>query len=166
MIISAKDCEIIRKLCKDRILVATAGTFDLLHVGHITHLEHCRKFGDCLAVLMSSDARVRQKKSPKRPIISQDQRAKMLDSLKVVDFVIIGFDPQPNTAANRTVSNRAILKIIRPQVFVVRNPAWEQDREILKSWGIQLRIELDSIRLNTTTDIIKTILDRYGNRKA
>ena len=165
MIIPVKDCGTIRKLCKDKVLVATAGTFDLLHVGHVTHLEHCRKFGDCLVVLMSSDARVRQKKGLNRPIISQDQRAKMLDSLKIVDFVVIGFDPQPDTVANRTVGNLAILEIIRPKVFIVQNPAWEQDREKLKSWGIQLRIEAEPTRLNATTKIIRAVLTRYRNRR-
>jgi len=160
MIVSAKDCGTIRNLCKNKVLVATPGTFDLLHVGHLTHLESCRKFGDCLVVLMSSDARVRQKKGPNRPIISQDQRARMLDSLKVVDFVVIGFDPQPDTVANRTVGNREILKIVRPMVFIVKNPAWEQDREKLESWGIQLHIEPKTTRLNSTTEIIRTVVTR------
>jgi len=165
MIVLAKDCEVIRELCKNRVLVATTGTFDLLHVGHITHLEYCRRFGDCLTVLMSSDARVRQKKGSNRPIITQDQRAKILDSLKVVDFVVIGYDPRSDTVADRTVGNRTILEIIRPQLFIARNPAWEQDREILKSWGTELRIEPEPVRIHATTNIIEVIIDRYGGRR-
>lgn len=156
----------IRKLCKGSKLVATAGTFDLLHVGHVTHLEKCRKLGDFLAVLVTSDARVRQKKGPNRPIIPQGQRAKMLDSLKVVDFVIIGFEPQPEHTTNRTVGNLKIIELIRPQVFVVENPAWEQDREKMKSWGTQLIIEKEPVRLHATTKIIETITNRYGAKKS
>jgi D-beta-D-heptose 7-phosphate kinase/D-beta-D-heptose 1-phosphate adenosyltransferase len=164
MITTANDCKIIRELCKGKVLVATAGTFDLLHVGHIRNLEHCRKLGDYLVVLMSSDTRVRQKKGPRRPIIPQEQRAEMLNALKVVDFVVIGFDTQPNTPDNRTVGNRAILEVIRPQIFIVKNPAWEQDRKTLKDWGIELRIEPEPPRRSSTTSIIATILDRYRNK--
>ena len=163
MIVLTRDCDIIRKRYNFGKLVATAGTFDLLHVGHIAHLTYCRRFGDYLIVLMSSDAKVKKKKGPNRPIISQCQRAKMLDALKVVDCVVIGFDPQPNH-----IGNRALLKIIRPQIFISKNPQWLRDKEILKKWGIELRVESDteSERLNSTTNIIETILKRYEkNRK-
>ena len=68
------------------MIVYTAGTFDLLHVGHLALLEHCGTLGDVVAVGVASD-RVVNSYKPNVPIIPLDQRAEMLKALRCVDIV-------------------------------------------------------------------------------
>lgn len=67
-------------------IVYTVGTFDLLHVGHLALLEHCKSLGDVLAVGVASDEVVHSYK-PRVPVIPLDQRIQMLEALRCVDIV-------------------------------------------------------------------------------
>lgn len=68
------------------MIVYTAGTFDLLHVGHLALLQHCKTMGDTLIVGVASDKVVNSYK-PNVPIIPLNQRVEMLESLECVDTV-------------------------------------------------------------------------------
>ena len=69
-----------------KIVVYTVGTFDLLHVGHLALLSHCKTLGDILAVGVASDEVVNIYK-PNIPIIPLEQRIEMLQALNCVDIV-------------------------------------------------------------------------------
>lgn len=66
--------------------IYTVGTFDLLHVGHLALLRHCRSLGDVVAVGVASDEVVHLYK-PHVPVIPLDQRMEMLEALDCVDIV-------------------------------------------------------------------------------
>ena len=66
--------------------VITFGTFDLLHIGHVKILEKCKKLGDKLIVGISTDE-FSYKKKQRYPIYSQQERAKIIKSLKFVDEI-------------------------------------------------------------------------------
>ena len=68
------------------MIVYTVGTFDLLHVGHLALLNHCKSLGDILAVGVASDDVVNQYKL-NIPIIPLEQRVEMLEALSCVDIV-------------------------------------------------------------------------------
>lgn len=68
------------------MIVYTVGTFDLLHVGHLALLNHCRTLGDTVAVGVASDEVVNLYK-PNVPIIPLNQRVEMLKALRCVDIV-------------------------------------------------------------------------------
>ncbi len=68
------------------MIIYTVGTFDLLHVGHLALLNHCRSLGDVVAVGVASDEVVNLYK-PHVPVIPLDQRMEMLRSLRCVDIV-------------------------------------------------------------------------------
>ena len=70
-------------------VVVASGCFDLLHVGHVRHLQAAKALGDMLVVMISDDASVRTLKGPSRPIVTAEQRAEVLRSLSVVDDVIV-----------------------------------------------------------------------------
>ena len=67
--------------------VVATGTFDILHPGHIYYLEESRKLGDELHVIIARDENVRHK--PK-PVIPEQQRLRMVQSLKPVDYARLG----------------------------------------------------------------------------
>ncbi|MEN6609690.1 MAG: adenylyltransferase/cytidyltransferase family protein [Methanoregulaceae archaeon] len=67
--------------------VVATGTFDILHPGHIFYLEESRKLGDELYVIVARDANVKHKPTP---IIPEEQRRRMVASLRPVDHAILG----------------------------------------------------------------------------
>jgi len=68
------------------MIVYTVGTFDLLHVGHLALLNHCKTLGDVVAVGVASDEVVSRYKS-NVPVIPLNQRVEMLEALQCVDIV-------------------------------------------------------------------------------
>lgn len=87
-------------------IVLCHGVFDLVHMGHVRHLEAARKEGDVLVVTLTADRFVN--KGPGRPIFGQEMRAEMLAALEYVDYVGI------NDAADA----EAVLDAVRPDVYV------------------------------------------------
>ena len=67
-------------------IVAT-GTFDILHPGHVHYLEQSRALGDELHVIVARDKNVMHK--PK-PVIPEEQRLRMVEELKPVDYARLG----------------------------------------------------------------------------
>ena len=68
------------------MIVYTVGTFDLLHVGHLDLLNHCKTLGDIIAVGVASDEVVSLYK-PNLPVVPLNQRMEMLQALSCVDIV-------------------------------------------------------------------------------
>lgn len=70
-------------------IVTTNGCFDILHVGHARSFAMAKKLGDVLMVGINSDASVRVNKGTSRPIVPEKERAELVASLAVVDYVFI-----------------------------------------------------------------------------
>jgi len=66
--------------------IITFGTFDLFHIGHLNILERARELGDELIVGISTDA-LNFSKKQKYPVYKEDDRSRIIGSLKVVDNV-------------------------------------------------------------------------------
>lgn len=86
-------------------VVLAHGVFDLLHLGHVRHLEAARAEGDILMVTISSDKFVN--KGPGRPVFPEAQRAEMLASLSIVDHVAVS----PEQGAEYVIEQ------LQPQVY-------------------------------------------------
>ena len=74
-------------------IVLASGVFDLLHWGHIKFLEGAKKAGGEnaeLVVVVARDTTVEKIKG-KTPVMSELQRAALVESLKVVDRVVLGY---------------------------------------------------------------------------
>ena len=77
---------------KKRVLAS--GVFDLLHLGHVKFLEEAKKTGGKnaeLIVIIARDSTVEKTKS-RKPIMSENQRRALVESLKVVDAAVLGFE--------------------------------------------------------------------------
>lgn len=72
-----------------RKVVMTTGCYDIIHAGHIRHLERARALGSKLIVALNSDVSVSSLKGATRPINSQAQRKTVLEALRCVDEVRI-----------------------------------------------------------------------------
>ena len=73
---------------QSKIKVWVNGTFDVLHVGHLSLLEFASTFG-FLRVGIDTDKRVKELKGYDRPFNNQEDRKKMLESIKFVDEVVL-----------------------------------------------------------------------------
>jgi len=59
---------------------------DLLHAGHLDHLEFCKKFCDKLIVGVLTDKAVMEKKP--KPIFGFKERLRLVQALKCVDIAV------------------------------------------------------------------------------
>ena len=66
--------------------IITFGTFDLFHIGHLNILERAKELGDELIVGISTDA-LNFSKKQKYPVYKEEDRSRIIGSLKVVDDV-------------------------------------------------------------------------------
>jgi len=81
------------KTAKPKVVLAS-GVFDLLHLGHVRFLEDAKKAGGAnskLVVIIAKDSTVERIKG-RKPIMSEDQRLALVESLKVVDEAVMGFE--------------------------------------------------------------------------
>jgi len=75
-------------------IVLASGVFDLLHLGHVKFLEEAKKTGGKdaeLLVIIARDSTVGETKG-RKPIMSENQRLALVESLKVVDEAVLGFE--------------------------------------------------------------------------
>ena len=83
-----------RTVKKKEKVVLASGTFDLLHLGHVKYLEEAKKAGGKnakLVVIVARDKTVEKRKGLK-PIMPEEQRRALVESLKVVDEALLGYE--------------------------------------------------------------------------
>lgn len=90
-------------------IVLTSGTFDLFHVGHAKYLERAKSYGDLLIVGVDSDAKVRARKGPHRPIVPEQERVEILTHIRHVDVI---------TLKGVRDSRDHLIKLVQPDVLV------------------------------------------------
>ncbi|MEH0019946.1 MAG: adenylyltransferase/cytidyltransferase family protein [Desulfobacter sp.] len=87
-------------------IVLCHGCFDLMHPGHIKHLNAARDMGDRLVVTISPDRYI--DKGPHRPVFREQLRAESVAALACVDFVAVNDRP---TAVE-------LLDRLKPDIYV------------------------------------------------
>lgn len=157
-VVSPEEAQRIREELRSagKTVVLTNGHFDLLHVGHVRCLQQAKELGDVLFVGVNSDASTRLLKGGKRPIIPEDERARLVAALECVDYVVI-FE-------ERTA--RRLVELLKPDIYAKGGdygPAGKElpEAEAVAAYGGEVRI-LPYLPGRSTTDIIRTILERYG----
>src|SRR5580704_16644550 len=89
-----------------RTVVHCHGCFDIVHPGHIHHLQLAKSLGDLLIVSVSADTQVN--KGPARPLVPDAVRASTLAALQCVDGVYV--NPFPTAVE--------LLEELKPDVYV------------------------------------------------
>ena len=91
-----------------RRVVFTNGCFDLLHRGHVAHLNQAKALGDVLIVAVNADPSVRRLKGPGRPVNGLADRMAVLAALSCIDHLVAFQDDSP----------AELLRVVRPDVLV------------------------------------------------
>ena len=143
---------LVKELRKEgKKIVFTNGCFDIIHAGHVDYLEEAKSFGDFLIVGMNSDGSVRKIKGEKRPIVSEDYRARVLEGLKAVDCVFIFDDETP----------LKVIETVKPDVLV-KGADWPLEKIVGREFAgevkrIPFRFDI------STTKIVERIVSLYCN---
>jgi len=78
-----------------KTVVFTNGCYDILHPGHIRLLERARSLGDLLILALNTDSSVARLKGPTRPLLCEEERARMALMLEAVDAVTLFDEDTP-----------------------------------------------------------------------
>ncbi len=134
-----------------RCVVMTTGCYDVLHAGHVRHLEKSRALGTRLIVALNSDAGVRRLKGPTRPINPEGQRKSVLEALRCVDEVRV-FDG---------LTALELISEVRPDVLTAGYGYKREDvvgLRLIESWRGKVVITTHSDdRSESTTAIVKRL---------
>lgn len=122
----------IKSRYKKKTIGMCHGVFDLLHEGHVEHFKFARDKVDILIVSITDDKYVN--KGPNKPYNNSFKRAKVLNSLKMVDHVFI----------NKNHSSIPVLKALKPKFYFKGKDYMQKDlagnlhhekKELLKNNG-------------------------------
>jgi rfaE bifunctional protein nucleotidyltransferase chain/domain len=137
----------------NKLIVLAHGAFDLLHLGHVRHLELARQQGDILFVTVTGDRFIN--KGPGRPVFTASLRAEMLAALSCVDWVGVNEAP---TAVEP-------LNAIRPDVYVKGSDYAEANEDITGKIAEERQtVEAYGGRIHFTDDIVfssSSLLNRH-----
>ena len=146
----------IRKQLKEekKKVVFTNGCFDVLHAGHVDYLNKTKAAGDVLILGLNSDASVKRIKGEKRPIVCEEERAFILSNLKAVDYVTLFEEDTPQEIIGELIPD-----------ILVKGADWAIDkivgRDIVEANGGEVKT-ISFVTDQSTTNIIQTIIERYG----
>ncbi len=138
-------------------IVFTNGCFDLLHIGHIQYLRKAKSQGDILVIGLNSDQSVRMIKGKNRPIVPEKERAEIVASLEMVDYVILFNDPDP----------LRLIESLKPNILV-KGADWPKSRiigrEIVEKIGGRV-IRVPLVPGASSTGLIEKIIKIYCRRE-
>ncbi|MEA2090191.1 MAG: adenylyltransferase/cytidyltransferase family protein [Thermoproteota archaeon] len=146
---------------KKRRIVLASGTFDLLHLGHVKYLEEAKKAGGENAELIVIVARdsTAEKRKGKRPVVPEEQRRALVESLKVVDEALLGYE-------NFSISK--VLEKIKPAVIAVGYDQKGIEQAVQKAiaqTGIDVKVvrieKFEKEELNSSLKIKKKIIELF-----
>lgn len=138
---------------ENKTIVHSDGLFDILHIGHIRHLEQAKRLGDILVVTLTPDRFVNR--GPGRPVFTDALRAEAIASLNCVDYV----------AVNLSASIEYTLKMLNPNIFVkgseYKNPQPEAVTEISDQTRIVREIGATMVFTEDVTFSSTKLINRY-----
>ncbi len=148
---------------RKRKVVLASGVFDLLHLGHVRFLEEAKKAGGRnakLIVIVARDSTVEKRKGSK-PIMPENQRRALVESLKVVDDAILGYEE---------FNMGKVIEKIRPDIIAVGHDShmtgMEQAvRNYVKEKGLKIKIvkigKFGEDELDSSSKIKQKIIEHY-----
>jgi FAD synthetase len=146
---------------KRRTIVLAAGVFDVLHPGHVRFLEEAKRAGGNdaeLVVIVARDKTVEKRKGEK-PVISENQRRALVESLKVVDEAILGYEE---------FDIGKVIEKIKPDVIAVghdQRTISEDVRKAIAKRGLKVRVvrigKFGEDELDSSSEIKRKIIELY-----
>lgn len=150
----------VEKVEKKKVVLAS-GTFDLLHFGHVKYLEEAKKSGGKnvkLIVIVARDSTAKKSKG-KKPVMPEDQRRSLVESLKVVDEALLGYEK---------FDISKVVEKIKPDIIAVGYDQSSIRREVRKAVAEKnLNIQIVKVgrfgkeELNSSSKIKRKIIESF-----
>jgi len=147
-------------------IVLASGIFDLLHLGHVKFLEDAKRAGGKnakLVVIIARDSTVEKTKG-RKPIISEDQRRILVESLKVVDEAVLGYED---------VDFGKFIENVKPDVIALGYDQEEVERRVskyVKEHNLDVRIvrigKFDADELDSSSKIREKVVENWRSRRS
>ena len=144
--------------------VLASGTFDLLHYGHVHYLANAKKAGGKnakLIVIVARDKTVERLKGMK-PIFPEDQRRDLVESLKVVDEAILGYED---------IDMIKVIEKVKPDIIALGYDEDKVEKILRKSLGDKnFKVEVVRIDRFESKDIVssskikRAIIEKYRRK--
>lgn len=161
-----KACELSKKFRKEGKKVALVkGCFDILHVGHIRFLKLIRKYIGKESILflgLTSDEYMSKYKGPNRPIYSQKERAEVLSSLELLDYVITYSD----NGTVEDIQKRHGIGQLNPNVFILGKTEEFVVKRLTaeaNNCGCRIKVFPHEWTTPSTSKLAKLILDNFSS---
>ncbi|MFO0703245.1 MAG: adenylyltransferase/cytidyltransferase family protein [Patescibacteria group bacterium] len=154
--LSELDSNNLIKLKNDNSIVLVGGCFDLLHLGHVAFLKNAKNKGDLLIVAIESDRFIEESKK-RTPFHNQDQRAKVLSSMRYVDLVVkLPYFEN----AKRDEAYAGLVDVIKPNTIAVteNDKAYEKKKNHADRVGAKIEVVTKNLESLSSSAILK-----YGN---
>jgi len=138
-------------------IIAISGGFSPLHEGHVDMIEAASEYGR-VHIYLNSDDWLRRKKG--YVAIPFKTRARILMAMKGVEMVI------PASDEDDTVCKT--LRMFKPDMFGNGGDRKEENTPELVTcmdWGIKPIFNLGGEKVNSSTDIIKNIIEGHEHHK-
>jgi len=143
-----------------RQVVLASGVFDLLHLGHVKFLEEAKKAGGKnarLIVIIARDSTV-QKTKGRKPIMPENQRRMLVESLKVVDEAVLGFE-------NFNIAD--VIDRIKPDVIALGYDQAAMEKQVcdyVNKQGLSIKVaqvgKFEEDELNSSSKIRQRIVEK------
>ena len=161
-IISEKSLKLLRDKYKDKKIVFTSGSFDVIHTGHIIYLNKCKELGDVLVVGLGRNSVIKKLKGKDRPINPENNRILLIAALQDVDYVLFNKET-PETIESAELDYIESVSLLRPDIFCINsdNNFLDLNRREVERLGAKFTImnrDLpEDITPNSTTNILKKL---------
>jgi FAD synthetase len=146
-----------------KTVVLASGVFDLLHLGHVRFLEEAKKAGGEnaeLVVIIARDSTVEKTKG-RKPIMSETERCLLVESLKVVDRAVLGYEE---------FEIGEVIESIRPDVIALGYDQQDMFKQVLsyvKTHGLNIEVirigKFGENTLDSSTKIKQEIIDKLSS---
>lgn len=143
---------------RDKVLILASGVFDLVHYGHIRFIEEAKKLGgenSRLVVIIARDKTVKRLKG-RLPIIPEDQRRAVVESLKPVDEALLGYE---NLSFEETITK------VKPDIIAVGYDQLSIENDVkafIKARGLTIEVvrvgKFGKVDLDSSSKIKRKIL--------
>jgi FAD synthetase len=143
-------------------IVLASGVFDLLHLGHVKFLEDAKRAGGKnakLIVIVARDSTIERTKG-RKPIMTEDQRCALVESLRVVDEAVLGYEG---------LEIGEVIEKIKPDFIALGYDQTEMEREV-KEYIEAHKLPVSVVRigkygenaLDSSSKIKQKIIDKLG----
>lgn len=135
-------------MIKNKTVVYTSGTFDMLHINHLRMIEYSRGLGDLLIVGVNTDDLVIRHKS--EPIVPFSERIALVRALRWPDIVVPQF----------SLDHTDKVKKMKFDIFVVGDD-WAGKYDYLEEQGVTV-VYFPYGQGVSSTGLKKRVVDRYS----